>query len=151
MPADLTADDLRTLLESCTLHLQADHKSRVTCTEFGAIVRHEKARRGWRAVGHGSATEVRRSSVPFARASGLTQPDDPRATLEAAEDSARAISVIHSMPLRPLWGQRHRVVWPPESSCLPGRSSGSVRLCCRSGPENLSNWWDRAVRFERTG
>lgn len=59
--------------------------------EFGAIVRHEKARHQ---AGLDSATEAqRRFDVPtfvIARSSGLDQPDDPRAALEAAADSARA-------------------------------------------------------------
>ncbi|WP_223840483.1 hypothetical protein [Saccharopolyspora pogona] len=59
--------------------------------EFGAIVRQEKARHD---AGLVSAAEARRKfDVPVfvtSARSGLDQPDDPRATLEAAQDSARA-------------------------------------------------------------
>ncbi|MBB5155461.1 ESX secretion-associated protein EspG [Saccharopolyspora phatthalungensis] len=59
--------------------------------EFGAIVRHEKARHEAGAV---SAAEAQRKfDVPTfvtSRSSGLDLPNDPRATLEAAEDSVRA-------------------------------------------------------------
>ncbi|MBB5159614.1 ESX secretion-associated protein EspG [Saccharopolyspora phatthalungensis] len=59
--------------------------------EFGAIVRHEKARHD---AGEVSPAEAVRKfdTPPFVASgrSGLDQPDDPRATLEAAEDSVRA-------------------------------------------------------------
>lgn len=59
--------------------------------EFGAIVRAEKARHD---AGLVSAAEAqRRFEVPAfvtAARAGLEQPEDPRATLEAAQDSARA-------------------------------------------------------------
>lgn len=59
--------------------------------EFGAIVRHEKARHQ---AGLVSATEAQRKfDVPtfvLSRASGLTQPEDPQATLRAAEDGVRS-------------------------------------------------------------
>ncbi|WP_010696656.1 ESX secretion-associated protein EspG [Saccharopolyspora spinosa] len=59
--------------------------------EFGAIVRHEKARHD--AEMDASSDARRRFEVPAfvaSRDSGLDQPADPRARLEAAEDSARA-------------------------------------------------------------
>ncbi|MFI0465976.1 hypothetical protein ACH347_18030 [Saccharopolyspora sp. 5N102] len=59
--------------------------------EFGAIVRHEKTRHE---AGLVSATEAQRKfDVPVfatSRSSGLDQPEDPQATLEAALDNARS-------------------------------------------------------------
>ncbi|PKW19247.1 ESX secretion-associated protein EspG [Saccharopolyspora spinosa] len=59
--------------------------------EFGAIVRHEKARHE---AGSVSVAEARRKfDVPvfvFAQGSGLNQPEDPRATVLAAEDRVRS-------------------------------------------------------------
>ncbi|KAA5825881.1 ESX secretion-associated protein EspG [Saccharopolyspora hirsuta] len=72
--------------------------------EFGAIVRHEKARHD--AGGTTAAEARRRFDIPAfltSRDSGLAQPADPRAVLEAAEDSVRAKGWIDHGRLNDEW------------------------------------------------
>ncbi|MER7014734.1 ESX secretion-associated protein EspG [Saccharopolyspora sp. NPDC000359] len=69
--------------------------------EFGAIVRHEKARHD-----AGAATAPGRFDIPAfltSRDSGLDQPADPNAVLEAAEDSVRAKGWIDHGRLNDEW------------------------------------------------
>ncbi|RKT81964.1 EspG family protein [Saccharopolyspora antimicrobica] len=69
--------------------------------EFGAIVRHEKARRE-----NGGAGARRRFDIPAfvtSRDSGLAQPEDPVEVLEAAEKSVRAKKWITGGRLSDEW------------------------------------------------
>lgn len=72
--------------------------------EFGAIVRHEKARR--ENGGAASAQARRRFDIPAfvtSRDSGLDQPEDPEEVLEAAEESVRAKGWISGGRLNDQW------------------------------------------------
>ncbi|MDA3628375.1 ESX secretion-associated protein EspG [Saccharopolyspora sp. WRP15-2] len=72
--------------------------------EFGAIVRHEKARHD--SGGVSSVEAQRRFDIPAfvtSRDSGLDQPEDPKAVLEAAEDSVRAKGWIDRGRLSDQW------------------------------------------------
>lgn len=91
--------------------------------EFGAIVRHEKARHE---AGLVSAAEAQRKfDIPvfvFARNSGLTQPEDPQATLQAATDGARASGWIGRN------GQLNDQWYEIVSALVYGRSFGYLYL-----------------------